>query len=159
MAGFIELVQRYVAPYYYYVIGLIVFIIFVIVAKYGYDKFYAGKEKRGDKVFSNVANATMRDNIATVYFFHVDWCPHCKTATPEWNKFKAGNDGKKVNGYVVNCVEVNCTNEDSEITKTINEYKIQGYPTVKMVKDGQKIEFDSKITQGTLEQFVNTMLD
>jgi hypothetical protein len=104
-----------------------------------------------------VANATTSDNHAIILFFHADWCPHCKTALPEWVKFKGEYDGKVVNGYTIKCQAVNCTEETSDVTKSINEYQIDSYPTVKMLKDGQKIEFDSKITQYTLEQFVTTM--
>mgnify|MGYP000589437578 FL=1 len=40
----------------------------------------------------------------------------------------------------------------------INKYEIESYPTVKMVKDKNTIEFDSKISASTLEHFVNSML-
>ena len=93
-------------------------------------------------------------------FFHADWCPHCKKAQPEWNTFKSQYDGTTVNGYVIKCVDINCTNEkDSSVTASINEYKIESYPTVKMLKDNQVIEFDSKITNTSLNSFVETMLN
>ena len=97
---------------------------------------------------------------ATILFFHADWCPHCKKAQPEWNTFKSQYDGTTVNGYVIKCVDINCTNEkDSSVTASINEYKIESYPTVKMLKDNQVIEFDSKITNTSLNSFVETMLN
>ena len=40
----------------------------------------------------------------------------------------------------------------------INSYKIEGYPTIKLLKDGQVIEYDAKPTKETLTQFLNTVL-
>ena len=40
----------------------------------------------------------------------------------------------------------------------MNKYKIEGYPTIKMLKDGQVIEYDAKPTQATLIQFIQTVL-
>ena len=40
----------------------------------------------------------------------------------------------------------------------INKYKIEGYPTIKLLKDGNVIEYDAKPNKATLEQFLNTVL-
>jgi thiol-disulfide isomerase/thioredoxin len=105
----------------------------------------------------NMENQT--DNkVAELMLFHVDWCPHCKTAKPEWEKFAKLYDGKEKGDYIIKCLDYNCTDENADVTKIINKYNIESYPTVKMLKDGQIIEFDSKITEYTLEQFVNTMV-
>jgi copper chaperone CopZ len=72
-------------------------------------------------------------------------------------KFKNQYDGEIVNKYTVKCIEMNCTEENAEITEAINEYDIKGYPTVKMSKDNKVIEFDAKITYNTLEKFVKMM--
>ena len=95
---------------------------------------------------------------AELMLFYVDWCPHCKTAKPEWNNLKEEYEGKTINGYKVVFTEVNCTNESPDIEKMISQYKIEGYPTIKLLKDGQVIEFDAKPTQKTLDQFLNTVL-
>jgi thiol-disulfide isomerase/thioredoxin len=116
-------------------------------------------KKVNNNIFTDVANSNIRNRQVTIYFFHVDWCPHCKKALPEWNKFKADKNGKEINGYVIRCVEMDCTNETSDITRAINEYNIDSYPTVKMLKNNQKIEFDSKITNTALDSFVVTMLN
>jgi len=87
----------------------------------------------------------------------VDWCPHCKKALPDWNQFSAQYDGKEVNGYRIECVDMDCTEETSKVASAINEYKIDSYPTIKMKKGDEVIEFDSKITKYSLEQFVENM--
>lgn len=95
---------------------------------------------------------------AELIFFYADWCPHCKTAKPEWEQLKAEYEGKSINGYHVIFTEINCTNESPEIEKIVTTYKIEGYPTIKLLKDGQIIEYDAKPTKATMEQFLNTVL-
>jgi len=95
---------------------------------------------------------------AELLFFYVDWCPHCKTAKPVWEELKSEYDNKTINGYSVVFSEINCTNESPEIEKMINSYKIEGYPTIKLLKDGQVIEFDAKPSKETLDQFLHTAL-
>jgi thiol-disulfide isomerase/thioredoxin len=96
--------------------------------------------------------------VANLMLFYVDWCPHCKTAKPEWNSLKEEYDGKTINGYIVVFEEYNCTDESSEIEELINKYKIDGYPTIKLIKDNQVIEYDAKPTKSTMEQFLTTVL-
>ena len=95
---------------------------------------------------------------AELILFTVDWCPHCKKAQPIWNEMKSEYENKTINGYTVLFTEVNCTNESPDVEKMINKYKIEGYPTIKLLKDGNVIEYDAKPNKATLEQFLNTVL-
>jgi thiol-disulfide isomerase/thioredoxin len=90
--------------------------------------------------------------------FSTDWCPHCQAAKPEWEELKSEYEGKTINGYVVTFTNVDCTNETPEVEALMNKYKIQGYPTIKLLKDGQVIEYDAKPTKATMAQFLNTVL-
>ena len=63
-----------------------------------------------------------------------------------------------LNGYKVVFTDVNCTNESSEVEQMMDKYKIEGYPTIKLLKDGQIIEYDAKPSKDTLTQFLNTVL-
>jgi len=95
---------------------------------------------------------------AEIMLFYTDWCPHCKTAKPEWEQVKAEYEGKQINGYTILFTEVNCTNESPDVEKMINTYKIEGYPTIKLVKDNQVIDYDAKPSKATLIQFLNTVV-
>jgi thiol-disulfide isomerase/thioredoxin len=156
MAGFYDIVRSYFTPYYWYFLLILCTVIFGLLAKYTYDK-YSEQQKMNSKKFDDVANAEIRDNVLTIFFFYVDWCPHCKTAYPEWVKFKNQYNDEEMNGYNVSCVELNCTDETPEVLSAINEYIIEAFPTIKMLKDNQKIEFDAKITYSALEKFLTTM--
>ena len=155
MPGLIEVVNKMVSPYYKYIVGLIALIIFGYAAAYGYKAYYVNKT---ENKFADVANSNRRNKEVSVMFFHVDWCPHCKKAMPEWNNFKKQHNNKETNGYVVKCVDIDCTDEKSEVQNMMNKYNIESYPTVKMLKDKNTIDFDSKISANALDYFVNTML-
>jgi len=92
--------------------------------------------------------------------FHVDWCPHCHKALPEWQSFCDEYNNKNVNGYLIRCERngTNCTDEnDPKIAAIINENKIESYPTVILLKNDKRYDFDAKITRNSLEQFVQSV--
>ena len=89
-------------------------------------------------------------------FFSTDWCPHCKTAKPEWEQLESEYKDKTINGRRIIFTDVNCTNESPDVAKMMDQYKIEGFPTIKLLKDGQVISYDAKPTKATLVQFLNT---
>ena len=54
--------------------------------------------------------------------------------------------------------EVDCSNETAEVEQMMNKYNVEGYPTIKLLKDGQVIEYDAKPSKEALSQFLNTMI-
>ena len=94
--------------------------------------------------------------VATIRMFKVDWCPHCKKALPEFQKVEDAYNGKVVNGYKLNFVVVD--GEDPNNEALVNQFKIQGYPTIVLTKDGKNIEYDAKVDKPTLTKFINTMV-
>tara|TARA_B100001142_G_C14310363_1_gene646391 strand:+ start:861 stop:1328 length:468 start_codon:yes stop_codon:yes gene_type:complete len=91
---------------------------------------------------------------ADLYYFYTTWCPHCKSSRPEWNKFKEKIGDKKVNGVRINFMEVDCDKD----TATANKFKIEGYPTIKLVNNGRIVEYDAKPDSDTLQQFLKASL-
>lgn len=138
------------------IIGAMVVLVSVAVFYYVYyvapnkGAFHANQE--------HVPAGTVATGNAELLFFYAEWCPHCKTAKPIWNDLKAEYEGKAVHGYRLTFTEVNCTQETPEIEKMVNQYNIEGYPTIKLVKDGEVIEYDAKPAKDTLVQFLNTVL-
>ena len=99
------------------------------------------------------------DKSVELILFYVDWCPHCKTAKPAWDQVKSEYNGTTKNGYTIVFTDINCTADDNpESDRMMNQYKIEGFPTIKMLKDGQVIEFDAKPTQDSLTKFLNTAI-
>ena len=99
-----------------------------------------------------------KDKSAELLFFYADWCPHCKTAKPDWAEIVSKYENTIINGHKVVFTEINCTTETEDISQMMNKYKIEGFPTLKLLKDGQVIEYDAKPTKETLDEFLNTVL-
>jgi len=133
-----------------------IIIIFISVSIY----FYVSKFKHNFKynLENNTDNNNNNTSQAELMLFSVDWCPHCKKAKPIWEDLKQEYENKTVNGYTIIFTDIDCTNENPEVEKIINKYKIEGYPTIKLLKNGQVIEYDAKPSKATLEEFLNTVL-
>tara|TARA_B110001469_G_C9648167_1_gene329013 strand:+ start:2388 stop:2861 length:474 start_codon:yes stop_codon:yes gene_type:complete len=140
-----------------FVIVTIVLLIAAIV--YVYKNYLVPKMNpvyTPNKEFSTEEND---DKEAELIIFTVDWCPYCKKAMPIWDKFKQAYEGKKINGYTLYFSTINCTDEnDSEVKDMLNKYNIDGYPTIKLVKDGEVISYDAKVDDDTLQKFLQTVL-
>ena len=77
---------------------------------------------------------------------------------PHWNEVKKQYDSKTINGYTLVFTEVDCSEETPKIKKITDEYDVEGYPTIKLVKNGEVIDYDAKPTKETLEKFINSVL-
>jgi thiol-disulfide isomerase/thioredoxin len=142
-----------VYPYRLYLAGAAVLVIFIVVGAIVYNR-YAKKAAFGNK-FDDVANAEVRSKEADLMLFTVDWCPHCKKAAQPWADFCARFDKKGVNGYTLNCSTVNCTDPDNaDVQTSVQKYGIEHYPTLKLVINGEVVDFDGKIAVESLESFV-----
>jgi len=137
------------------ILGIIIFIILAILFYYYYvsprlnTSYKANSEHNTNETSSNQAE---------LLFFYADWCPHCKTAKPIWEELKNEYQNKTINGYHIIFTDINCSNETAEVEKMMDKYKIEGFPTIKLLKDGQVIEYDAKPAKDTLVQFLNTVL-
>lgn len=132
-------------------------ILLIIFAYYTY-KQYADSKTAFHANRENIPKDKNSNKTATLMLFYVDWCPHCKTAKPEWETLKAQYDGKSIKGYTLSFIEYNCTNESSEVSELMDKYNIEGYPTIKLLKDNNIIEYDAKPSKSTMEQFLNNVL-
>jgi thiol-disulfide isomerase/thioredoxin len=135
---------------------VVVVIVLIVLAYYTYKQY--SDTKTSFKANREHMPKDQTNKTATLLLFYVDWCPHCKTAKPEWESLKSEYEGKTINGYTIMFVEHNCTNESEEVSQLMDKYKIEGYPTIKLIKDNQVIEYDAKPTKSTMEQFLNTVL-
>jgi thiol-disulfide isomerase/thioredoxin len=142
----------------FYIVIAILFIILAIYLYYQYVKPATNPNFTANSEYNQINSGANGSGEAELMFFYADWCPHCKTAKPIWEDLKSEYENKKINGYTVMFTEVNCTNETPEIESLMNKYKIEGFPTIKLLKDGQIIEYDAKPSKNTLVEFLNTAL-
>jgi thiol-disulfide isomerase/thioredoxin len=141
------------------IVIIVAVLLFAILA--GFYYFYYVAPKMNAKYHPNseqVPTGMGGGNPAELLFFYANWCPHCKAAKPIWNELKSEYENKTINGYSVVFTEVDCSEETAEVEKLMNQYNVEGYPTIKLLKEGQIIEYDAKPSKETLTQFLNTVL-
>lgn len=135
---------------------ILVIVFFLGVAIYVYrNHVMPSLEESDTKPYKHGVSAGEEDDkYVELYFFYTEWCPHCKNAKPEWSKLVSSLENKKVNGYTVLFKQVDCDKEADLAEK----FNVEGYPTIKLVKDGQVIEYDAKPEFDNLNQFLETVL-
>lgn len=87
-------------------------------------------------------------NPTSCTYYYMTNCGHCKTFTPEWDKF--------VQNYTGNIkftkVEMNQAGKD------IEKYNIKGFPTVLIMDDaGETKEYDGPRTSDGLKKYFENM--
>ena len=94
------------------------------------------------------------DKTVEIYFFYVDWCPHCKNAKPEWAAFKEQIGTGSVNGHKISFIEVDCEKEKGMAA----QWGVKGYPTIKAkLGDGKVVDYDAKPSTSVLSQFLDSI--
>lgn len=86
------------------------------------------------------------ENIKLVLYY-APWCPHCTSFMSEWNTL---GSSRNVNGKTVLIEKVNC-DENPKVAETEN---IEGYPTVKLHKNGESINYDGERSANALVLFL-----
>ena len=137
---------------------LLIAALFILAAYYVFKNFVKPKLNPNyveNREFSPTAQGEGEaEGVADLYMFKVDWCPHCKKALPVWEGLAEEYQGKNINGYKMNFILV-----DGEADpETADKYNVKGYPTIKLVKDNQIIEYDAKPDHDTILQFLNSTL-
>lgn len=158
MANLVNYISGKLRPYTLYITIAFIVIIFILLSIYLFLQFKKKTTKKNKK-FDDVANKNNRNNEIEVMMFHVNWCPHCKSALPDWQSFCDQYDNKIVNDYLIRCNRNgnNCTDEnDPSVIAMISSYKIDSYPTIILMKGDQRFDFDAKITKNSLDQFLQT---
>jgi thiol-disulfide isomerase/thioredoxin len=126
--------------------GIIVLILGILF----YFYFYKTTESfEDDKNTNKELNQT-----ADLMYFFTDWCPHCKTAKPEWEKIKEYLDGNKINNYNIHCIEYDCSKQTPDVEDLMDKYKVEGYPTMKLRINGNLKIVDSVITYDNVIDFL-----
>ena len=128
---------------------LVVVIFFLFVASYVYNKYVTPLVEGG----GDGGDGGQVEEV-DIYFFTVTWCPHSKKANPVWEEMKTEYNQQIFNGYKLNFIEV----DGEENQELADKYKVEGFPTIKLVKGNQIIEYDAKPSVEHLKEFLNSTL-
>ena len=131
---------------------LIIIIIFLSLASFIYNNFIKNvlnKNNNENKEYVNKNNS----NDVLILYFYTQWCPYCKQSMPEIKKFEDYVNGLNAeNSYKITVTKIDC----DENSAMANKYKIQGYPTIKLIYKGKVYDYDAKPTKENLIQFLET---
>jgi len=107
-------------------------------------------ENNKDKDNKNEDNKDERNKELKIKIlnFSVDWCGYSRRFKPEWDKF--------VENLQMKNVETNYIDGDKN-TELLNEYKIEGYPTVLFIIDGNPEIYKGERTKEGLESVLNKL--
>ena len=81
-----------------------------------------------------------------------DWCGHCKKAAPEFDKLVAASPLTLSKGTAT--VKILDADADKE---ELSQYKIRGFPTILILKDGTTTEYPGERTYDGVVSFLNQM--
>tara|TARA_B110000967_G_C18889225_1_gene566161 strand:- start:1847 stop:2320 length:474 start_codon:yes stop_codon:yes gene_type:complete len=132
---------------------IIIFIVIAIYVYYTYITPVVDKNFIPNSEFHQEADDGEAQEVELL-FFTVEWCPHSKKAIPVWEELKKEYNGTIYNGHNISFVQID--GEDNP--GMADKYKVEGYPTIKLVKGNQVIEYDAKPTVENLKEFLNSTL-
>ena len=89
----------------------------------------------------------------SVVICKADWCGHCKTAAPEFQKLLAASPITLKDGSTATVKILDADKDKAEI----GQYKIRGFPTVLVVNGGQTVEYPGERTSAGILDFINNM--
>lgn len=143
-----------------FIIILFVVTVFIAVAFFVYNQYIA--PKMNPDFVPNKEFIKEGENVADLYFFNAEWCPYSKKTRPIWEKLKKEYDGKNINNTVLRLIEIDGEKEDKQMenfeSKFLNGKKIDGYPSIYLVKEDQVIEYEAKPKLDTLKEFIESVL-
>jgi thiol-disulfide isomerase/thioredoxin len=132
---------------------LVVIIFFLVVTFYVYNKYVTPLVEK-NYIPNNEFPLKDKVDEVDIYLFTVNWCPHSKKALPVWEELKTEYNQQIFNGYKLNFIQV----DGEENQELADKYKVEGFPTIKLVKGTQIIEYDAKPTTEHLKEFLNSVL-
>ena len=131
---------------------LLVVVLFISICIYVYNAYV--EPRLNPSYVANREYVEESGSEAELLFFYTDWCPYCKKAKPIWNQLKEKYQNEPINNTKVYFKEIDCDKNES----MADEYNIEGYPTIKLIKNGEIVEYDAKPDMDTLEKFLHTTL-
>ena len=128
----------------------ILIIIFTTAFVFVYNT-YISKEHSLNREFIDSSKNTTKDVL--ILYFYTEWCPYCKQSMGELDLFeeyiKGENAEKK---YNITLTKIDCDKQ----TTLADKYKIEGYPSIKLIYQNNVYDYDARPNKASLIQFLET---
>jgi protein disulfide-isomerase-like protein len=94
----------------------------------------------------DVQNDEQKDKN-NIILFYTEWCGHSRNFMPIWDELV--EELNKIN-FNIKCVKIDCDKDKDKCIK----YKVNGFPTVKLIVDNKEIEYTGKRNVESLKEFI-----
>jgi len=139
----------------YLIYGIFLTIIITIITYFIYNKFIAPLFSKHVLNKEYIKQDESSNDVIILLFF-TEWCPYCKSAMPEWDKFTDYvKQVNSINNFTITLNTVDCDKDEYLADK----YKIEGYPTIKLIYKGRVYDYDAKPDNKRLIEFLKTFVD
>jgi thiol:disulfide interchange protein len=112
-------------------LSIVLLSIFFKQLKEGYTN--EKKEEEDDELTDSV----LQSSKPVLVLFYATWCRHCTDLHPIWNEA-----AKQANTEEKRMLKVNVGDNTPKQKKIMNQYKINGFPTIIIFKDGQHTTYE-----------------
>lgn len=130
-------------------------IIMVVVVLLGswmlYNQFLAPKNAQENMI--SYPGAKGNPDVLKCTMYYVNWCPHCTSAKPHWNKLEQEMNGAVVNGKKILITKVDCE-ANPEVAKAQN---ITGYPTFKFDMNEKHFEYQDEAVFDKMKTYIRNI--
>jgi len=128
----------------------ILFIILALVIYYNSIKDIISQKHVLNNEFINTNN---KKNEILILYFYTEWCPYCKQSMSELNKFEEYINGENASAnYNITLTKIDCDKQSTLADK----YKIDAYPSIKLIYQNKVYDYDAKPNKVNLIQFMET---
>ena len=118
-------------------------------------KTYISKEHSLNREFVDSSKNTANDVL--ILYFYTEWCPYCKQESllSEIKNFEDYiTESNAKNDFIITLTKIDC-DKNSTIA---DKYKVEGYPTIKLIYKNNVYNYYAKPTKDSLIQFVETSI-
>jgi thiol-disulfide isomerase/thioredoxin len=133
-----------------YIIIAILILVCIIIAYFIYTNYVKIDPNKFSPNNENKSIASVKEG--SLILFYATWCPHSKIALDKWKSIKQKYTSKI---YTITFSELDC----DKYASTANKYNVTEYPTIILVKNDKKYIYDAELDSGTLELFINTVMN
>jgi protein disulfide-isomerase len=88
----------------------------------------------------------------TIVLVYADWCGHCKSAAPEFEKLVSSSPITLKDGSTAKVKMLDADKDKSELS----QYDVKGFPTVLFMNNGKSTEYPGPRTSEDIIEYLNS---